>query len=118
MHLNFPVHATPVGSIKEIPEKQQQSVNYGYPPRVAEAHRSQQEHHPNFPFHPHDRQEPVSKGTVVKLEIGIWALGMDFGAGESISLRVGGQYHSIAEYANWSAPRPEHELNRGQHTVY
>lgn len=74
--------------------------------------------HPNFPFHPHDRQEPVPKGTVVKLEIGIWALGVDFGAGESISLRVGGQYHSIAEYANWSAPRPEHELNRGQHTVY
>jgi predicted acyl esterase len=60
----------------------------------------------------------VPKGTVVKLEIGIWALGVDFAAGESISLRVGGQYHSIAEYTTWSAPRPEHELNHGQHTVY
>lgn len=54
----------------------------------------------------------------MKLEVGIWPIGMDFDAGESISLRVGGQYHSIAEYSTWSAPRPEHELNRGKHTLH
>ena len=75
MHLNFPVHATPVGSIKEIPEKQQASVNCksnfellllqaesdtcfsapradGHPPRVTEADRSQQEHPSKLPLPP------------------------------------------------------------------
>ncbi|KAI3398754.1 hypothetical protein diail_8621 [Diaporthe ilicicola] len=100
MHWNFPVHATPVGGINEIPERQQQSVNLHLGQmgilRASQRHIGPSKSiRPNFPFHKNDRQEPVPRGTVVKLEIGIWALGVDFDAGESISLRVGGHSTTV-----------------------
>lgn len=124
MHMNFPVNATPVASIHDIPKKEQNSTNLHLGPmgilRASQRHIDPAQNvHPHLPFHTHDRQEFVAPaGTVVKLEIGIWALGVDYEAGERISLRVGGQFPSLAEYANWSAPRPAHELNHGHHSVY
>jgi hypothetical protein len=50
--------------------------------------------HPQFPFHPHKWQDKVSPGTIVKLEIGIWAMGVDFDEGESISVRVSNILHT------------------------
>ncbi|SPO01415.1 probable acyl esterases [Cephalotrichum gorgonifer] len=123
MHLNFPIEATPVKSIDEIPEKERASLNL-HQGSMGILRASQREVdetrsiHPQFPFHPHEKQEKITPGTIVRLEIGIWAMGVDFDAGESISLRVGGQYPSIAEFKSFSAPRPEHELNRGKHTVH
>ncbi|KAK5718432.1 hypothetical protein LTR15_008159 [Elasticomyces elasticus] len=55
--------------------------------------------HPQFPFHPHENEEKVKPGEVVKLEIGIWAMGNDFDAGESISVQISGQMPIIAEYS-------------------
>ncbi|KAH8671722.1 hydrolase [Xylariales sp. PMI_506] len=123
MHLNFPIEATPVSSIDEIPAKEQASLNLhlgsvGILRASQRAIDTSKSIHPQFPFHPHEKQEKIVPGTVVRLEIGIWAMGVDFEAGESISLRVGGQYPSIAEYKSFSAPRPEHESNRGEHKVH
>ncbi|KAL4905553.1 hypothetical protein BDW74DRAFT_185075 [Aspergillus multicolor] len=123
MHLNFPFHATPVQSTEEIPEKEQASLNLhlGSTGILRASHRAFDEHksiHPQFPFHPHTKQEKVKPGEIVKLEIGIWAMGVDFEEGESVSIRVSGQFPSIAEYKTWSKPRPEHELNRGRHVVH
>ncbi|KAK7959699.1 X-Pro dipeptidyl-peptidase C-terminal non-catalytic domain-containing protein [Apiospora aurea] len=123
MHLNFPMHATPVKAVEEIPEKDQASLNLhlgsmGILRASQRAIDASKSIHPQFPFHPHEKQEKIPRGTVVKLEIGIWAMGVDFDAGESISLRVGGQFPSIAEYSSFSGPRPEHEQNRGQHKVH
>ncbi|KAJ5675751.1 hypothetical protein N7462_008648 [Penicillium macrosclerotiorum] len=123
MHLNFPLHATPVKSIEEIPENEQASLNLhlGSVGILRASHRAidaSKSIHPQFPFHPHTKQELVPKGTIVKLQIGIWAMGVDFEKGESISVRVGGQYPSIAEYKTFSRPRPEHELNKGRHTLH
>ncbi|KAH8425125.1 CocE/NonD family hydrolase [Aspergillus melleus] len=123
MHLNFPIHATPVDAIDEIPKADQASLNLhlGSMGVLRASHRAFDESksiHPQFPFHPHTKQEKVNPGTIVKLEIGIWAMGVDFDAGESISLRVSGQFPSIAEYKTWSKPRPEHELNKGKHVVH
>ena len=93
MHLNFPFHAAPVNSIAEIPEKEQASTNLhlGSIGILRASHRAIDESkslHPQFPFHPHTKKELVPPGTVVKLEIGIWAMGVEFEAGESISMRV------------------------------
>lgn len=93
LHLNFPFDAAPVKSMSEIDEKDQHSVNTHSGPMgiLRASHREidpSRSIHPNVPFHPHERQQKVAPGTVVKLEIGIWALGTDFDAGESISLRV------------------------------
>ncbi|RAQ42133.1 hypothetical protein AFGD_001132 [Aspergillus flavus] len=124
MHLNFPFHATPVKSIAEIPEKDQASLNLhlGSVGILRASHRaidSTKSIHPQFPFHPHLKQEKIEPGTVTKLEIGIWAMGVDFDAGESISLQIGGQYPSIAkDITSFSKPRPAYELNKGKHTVH
>ncbi|KXJ86472.1 hydrolase [Microdochium bolleyi] len=123
MHLNMPFDATPVKSIDEIPAKEQATINLhqGAMGILRASQRAIDETksiHPQFPFHPHEKQEKITPGTVVRLEIGIWAMGVDFDAGESVSIRVGGQYPSIAEYKTFSAPRPEHELNRGTHKIH
>lgn len=46
--------------------------------------------HENFPFHPHNRDDFVTPGDIVKLEIGIWAMGVDYQAGESVQVEVHG----------------------------
>ncbi|QKX64172.1 uncharacterized protein TRUGW13939_11345 [Talaromyces rugulosus] len=46
--------------------------------------------HENYPFHPHDRDEYISPGEIVKLDIGIWAMGVEYEAGESIRVEVHG----------------------------
>jgi uncharacterized protein len=93
MHLNFPIKATPVNSIEEIPEKDRASLNLhlGSVGILRASQRAIDESksiHPQFPFHPHEKQEKVTPGTIVRLEIGIWAMGVDFDVGESISIRV------------------------------
>lgn len=93
MHLNFPFHATPVKAIDDIPQKEQASLNLhlGSTGILRASHRAidtGKSIHPQFPFHPHARQEKVTPGDIVKLEIGIWAMGVDFEAGETISVRV------------------------------
>ncbi|KAL4892486.1 Alpha/Beta hydrolase protein [Aspergillus ambiguus] len=123
MHLNFPMEATPVNSIAEIAEKEQQSTNLhlGSTGILRASHRAydaSKSIHPQFPFHPHETEDKVKPGEIVKLEIGIWAMGYDFEEGESISMQVSGQYPSIAEFKSFSKPRPEHELNRGPHTLH
>jgi hypothetical protein len=92
-HLNFPVEATPVKSIDEIPEKDRASLNLfsGATGILRASHREIDESknlHPQFPFHPHRRQLKTKPGEIVKLEIGIWAMGVHYDAGESISVRV------------------------------
>lgn len=93
MHLNFPFHATPVKSIDDIPQKEQASLNLhlGSTGILRASHRAidkDKSIHPQFPFHPHSRQDKVTPGNIVKLEIGIWAMGVDFEAGETVSVRV------------------------------
>jgi len=102
MHLNFPFSATPVKSIDEIPEKEQATLNLhqGSVGILRASQRAIDESrsiHPNFPFHPHRKQEKIKPGTIVKLEIGIWAMGVDFDAGETISLRVSSHSHASGQ---------------------
>ncbi|KAH8685169.1 putative acyl esterase [Ilyonectria robusta] len=123
MHLNFPFKATPIKSIAEIATKDQASLNLhlGSIGILRASQRAVDESrsiHPQFPFHPHAKQDKIKPGNIVKLEIGIWAMGVDFDAGESISIRIGGQFPGIAEYSSFSGPRPEEEQNRGQHTIH
>lgn len=93
LHLCFPFYAAPVNSIAEIPDKQRQSTNLhtGSVGALRASHRAfdpQRSIHPQFPFHPHDKEEKVAPGEIVKLEIGIWSMGVDFDAEESISVQV------------------------------
>ncbi|ORY01678.1 Alpha/Beta hydrolase protein [Clohesyomyces aquaticus] len=125
MHLCFPFSAVPTGikSIDEIPEKDCQSLNLhmGSVGVLRASHRKfdpERSIHPQFPFHPHDVEEKIPAGEIVKLEIGIWSMGVDFDKGESISVQISGSFPSIAEYTAFSKPRPEHEMNKGTHKIH
>jgi len=94
MHLNFPSAAAPIKSIDEIPLKDQSSTNLhlGSVGILRASHReidALKSFHPQFPFHPHRRQQKVPPGTIVRLEIGIFPMGVDYDAGEVISVQVG-----------------------------
>lgn len=93
MHLNFPIDATPVNSIGEILEKERASLNLhlgsmGVLRASNRAIDTTKNIHPQFPFHPHKTQDKLERNQIVKLEIGIWAMGVDFDARESISVQV------------------------------
>ncbi|KAF1955746.1 peptidase S15/CocE/NonD [Byssothecium circinans] len=125
MHLCFPFSAIPKAykSIDDIPEKERASLNLhmGSVGVLRASHRKfdlERSIHPQFPFHPHDVEEKITPGEVVKLEIGIWSMGIDFDEGESISVQVSGSFPSIAEYAAFSKPRPEEEKNKGEHRIH
>lgn len=73
--------------------------------------------HENYPFHPHDQDEYVHPGSVVRLEIGIWAMGVQYEAGESIRVEVHGQNPTL----RGEFPTPKHfpELaSKGTHRVH
>ncbi|KAH0026096.1 alpha/beta-hydrolase, partial [Aureobasidium melanogenum] len=122
-HPNFPIEATLVNSIDEIPEKEMASLNLfsGATGILRASQREMDESksiHPQIPFHPHKRQQKISPNEIVKLEIGIWAMSVHYDVGESISVRIDGQQPSIAESTSFPGPRPEHELNRGEHIIH
>lgn len=73
--------------------------------------------HQNYPFHPHDRDEYVTPGEIVKLEIGIWAMGVLYEEGESISVQIHGNSPLLrGEFAD---VKPFAELaSKGKHEVH
>ncbi|KAL5415872.1 hypothetical protein PMIN03_002448 [Paraphaeosphaeria minitans] len=124
-HLCFPFAAVPTGikSIDKIPEKDRQSLNLhpGSFGVLRASHRRfipEKSIHPQFPFHPHEIEEKIEPGEVVKLEIVIWSMGVDFDEGETISMQVGGSFPGIAEYSAFSKTLPEEEKNKGEHRIH
>ncbi|KAJ5371093.1 alpha/beta-hydrolase [Penicillium cataractarum] len=122
-NLNIPWHRAPVARIEDIEEKDQAAVIlYMGPLGILRAsHRNIDESkslHPQYPFHPHDREEKITPGTVVKLEIGIWAMGIEYQAGESISVQISGNFPLIAEYRDGSEIPPLEVKNRGRHKIH
>ncbi|RAH48129.1 CocE/NonD family hydrolase [Aspergillus brunneoviolaceus CBS 621.78] len=65
----------------------------------------------------HDRREPIAPGTIVPLDIGLWPMGMVFGPGEGIVLRVSGHDMCFPEVDFMRPTEPDDE-NQGAHVVY
>ncbi|KAJ5927925.1 hypothetical protein N7466_006881 [Penicillium verhagenii] len=117
LNLNIPWKNVPVSSIAEISEKERtEVVLYQGPTGILRASNrdidSSRSIHPNWPFYTHEKEEKVAPGTVVRLEIGIWVMGVEYEAGESIQLRIGGRYQGISNFGQ------DHTLNRGLHWVH
>lgn len=53
---------------------------------------------PHWPVHHHQKEEKIVPGTIVKLEIGLWAAGMIFSDGESIVLKISGHWMTLPEF--------------------
>jgi predicted acyl esterase len=118
LSLNIPWPGLPVKSIAEIEQsKRTEVILYTGPIGILRAsHReidSTQSMHPNFPFHPHEREQKIPPGEIVRLEIGIWGMGIEYDAGESICLEISGAYPGIANFGS-----NEHTNNKGSHTIH
>ncbi|KAL4876426.1 Alpha/Beta hydrolase protein [Aspergillus karnatakaensis] len=118
LNLNVPWKGLPVSSIEDIPnDKRTEVILYQGPTGILRAsHRaidSSKSMHVNWPFHPHETEEKIVPGTVVRLEIGIWAMGVEYEAGESLQLRISGHYQGISNFGT-----PDHVKNKGKHWVH
>ncbi|BGO99601.1 Alpha/Beta hydrolase fold [Rhodotorula toruloides] len=75
--------------------------------------------HPNWPWHPHTFEEKLKPGEIVRLEIGIWAMGWTFDEDEGLRVEIGGGHdmnHEIRHFSTKSVP--EESLNKGVHKVH
>lgn len=122
LNLNIPWKHAPIKSFDELePKDHNNLLLYFGPTGVLKAsHRHidpNMSMHPQYPFHTHDREEKLSKGEVVELEIGLWAIGIEYEIGESLSLQVSGQYPLFRNYT--PDPNPRGEIgNVGRHTIH
>ncbi|KAK0388750.1 hypothetical protein NLU13_4993 [Sarocladium strictum] len=65
----------------------------------------------------HRERKPVSPGTIIRLEIPIWPIGMVFAAGEGIALNISGHDMCLPETEICRLTEPEDE-NVGRHFVH
>ncbi|KAF4955433.1 hypothetical protein FGADI_4543 [Fusarium gaditjirri] len=65
----------------------------------------------------HRVRQPISPGTIVRLEIPIWPIGMVFAAGEGIALNISGHDMCLPETDLCRLTEPEDE-NVGRHYVH
>ncbi|KAI8651846.1 PepX-C domain-containing protein [Fusarium sp. Ph1] len=122
LNLNIPWKAAPYDKMDDIPVKELSNLLLYFGPLgvLRASHRevdSTRSIHPQYPFHTHSNVQKIPPGQVVELEIGLWAMGIDFEEGESLSVQISGQYPLIAEYKEAKAA-PIEERNKGTHKVH
>ncbi|USP80415.1 CocE/NonD hydrolase [Curvularia clavata] len=71
---------------------------------------------PAYVYHPLDREEKISPGQVVELEIGIWPGGMIFDSDESLSFEIKGFFAIRPEFENLLDMMENH--NKGTQRVH
>lgn len=116
--LNVPWQGLPVKTFKDFkPEEATEVVQYRGPSGILRASLraidESQSMHPHWPFHPHDKEEKIPAGTVVKLDVGIWAFGNEYEAGESIRVQVSGRSRAIDNFGTL-----DHLNNKGTHKLH
>ncbi|KIL90284.1 hypothetical protein FAVG1_06014 [Fusarium avenaceum] len=117
-NLNIPWEGIPKSSFEEMdPKEKIEVVIYRGPMGVLRAsHREIDENksmHPHWPFHPHEKVEKIKAGDIVRLDIGIWAMGIEYEAGESIRAVVSGRNIGVSNFGS-----VEHLDNKGKHHVH
>lgn len=120
--LNVPWKRAPVATIDDIQDKDKSDlILYPGPVGMLRAsHReidASQSIHPQYPFHPHEKLLPAPRGEVIELEIGLWTMGIDFAAGESLEVHVLGYNPSIAAFQPL-AGGSKSGVNKGVHNVH
>ncbi|KAK8074155.1 hypothetical protein PG994_005054 [Apiospora phragmitis] len=121
LNLNIPWKGIPVQSFDEFTREQStEVVLYKGPSGILRAsHRAvdwERSMHPNWPFHPHQVEEKIQPlGTVVKLDIGIWAMGVEYEAGEALRVVVSGRNKAVNNFgtSEWVNNKGAHKLHFG-----
>lgn len=118
-NLDIPWSAVPVDEIADIPNpKRTEVLLYKGPKGILRASNRKidpsRSMHDNWPFYTHDEVQKVTPGDVVRLEIGIWAMGIEYEAGESITLEMSGHSRGIVEFGK----DKQHTDKKGQHELH
>ncbi|SCZ87303.1 BZ3500_MvSof-1268-A1-R1_Chr2-2g04769 [Microbotryum saponariae] len=124
MHMTIPRERALTSSHAEIAEKDRTSLllHPGSLGVLRASHRhidASKNIHPNWPWHPHTFEEKLERGQIVKLEIGIWAMGWQYDAGESLRVEICGGHDMNHEIRHFTTKFPaESTLNKGVHKVH
>lgn len=118
LNLNVPWSGVPVNSIAQIDMSlRTEVILYTGPIGILRAsHREidrSKSMHPCWPYHEHSHVQKIPQGQVVRLEIGIWAMGIEYEAGEMVCLEVSGAYPGIANFGS-----NEYTDNKGTHIIH
>lgn len=121
INVNIPLSDAPYSKVAYIPPEEYSNLTIYYGPTgILRASHRKVDHsrsiHPQYPFHTHSEVQKIPPGTIVELEIGLWAMGIDFDAGESLRVQVSGEYPLIRE-AKYAKVELE-TRNRGLHKVH
>ncbi|KAE9581266.1 hypothetical protein CGMCC3_g2567 [Colletotrichum fructicola] len=122
MNLNIPWKAAPYCRMEDIPLDEMSNLLLYFGPLgvLRASHRaidSSMSIHPQYPFHTHSKADKIPPGEVVELEVGLWAMGIDFEEGESLRVQISGQSPMIPEYEQAKAA-PVEDKNKGFHKVH
>ena len=120
--LNIPWSRAQAKSFEETDPKDHSNLLFstGFMGILRASHREVDEKrsmHPQYPYHPHSKEAKVGPDEIVKMEIGIWAMGADYQAGESIQLQVSGSYPLLQEFEGVDHEEKQ-DGNRGKHVVH
>jgi predicted acyl esterase len=120
--LNVPWSSIKPNSIAEIPQEMATDLLvYKGPVGILRvSHReidATQSMHPNYPFHSHSRAQRLQPSEVVKLEIGIFAMSIEYAPGEALQLQVSGQSPQEVSFREIEGRTGNH-ANRGDHHVH
>ncbi len=92
--------------------------------RLRASHRALQSKQstPWFPYHPHDKEEPLEPGQIVPLDIEIRPIGMRWKAGERLCLSVAG-YNILSRFRKGPVPgggilAGPAICNKGKHVIH
>ncbi|KAH6886826.1 Alpha/Beta hydrolase protein [Thelonectria olida] len=117
-NLNIPWASIPISSFDEMKaEEKTEVVMYRGPLGILRAsHRAIDEErsmHPHWPFHPHEKEEKIEPGEIVRLDIGIWAMGVEYEPGEALRVVVSGRNLGVSNFGTL-----DHVKNKGIHKIY
>ncbi len=123
LNLNIPWSRAPVKRFEEIEKKDQTNLilAVGFMGVLRASHREIDESksmHKQYPFHPHENVQKIPPGEIVRLEIGIWAMGVEFEAGESIRVQVSGSYPLIQDFEEVTHDAKGGKQNIGNHLIH
>jgi predicted acyl esterase len=118
LNLNIPWKGLPVSKIADIPnDLRTEVVLYAGPTGIQRASMraidESKSMHENRPYYPMDKVEKVPRGEIVRLEIGTWATGIQFEAGESIRFHMCGRHQGINNFGT-----TEFANNKGNHVTH
>ena len=116
---NVPLHELPVKTVKEIANVN--PTKYLGPTgmlrashRATDAAKSTEYQ----PHHPHLKAEYVSPGEVVRLDLGIWPMGIVYERGEGLRLQISGKSMVLPEWDNPHVAHAEPKFNKGHHRIH